>query len=110
MAKRVTESIISSTFWPWSRKYSAMAMATKAPFEPRDGGLVGGGDHHHRFAPARLVQVFLHELAHFAAPFADQRDDVDIRLRLAGDHAQQSGFAHAAAGENAQALAASARG
>ena len=31
MAKRVTESIMSSTFLPFCEKYSAMAVATKAP-------------------------------------------------------------------------------
>ena len=30
MAKRVTESIISITSWPWSRKYSAIVVAVKA--------------------------------------------------------------------------------
>ena len=109
MAKRVTESIINNTFWPWSRKYSATAMATNAPLSRAMAGWLDVATTTTDLLPARLVQVFLQKFAHFASAFADQRDDVDIGLRLAGDHAQQGGFAHAAAGENPQALPAPAR-
>ena len=85
-----------------------MAMATKAPLSAGQGGLVGGGDDDDGFAAAGLVQIFFEEFAHFAAAFADEGDDVDVGLGLAGDHAQQGGFADAAAGEDAEALAAAA--
>ena len=64
----------------------------------------------HGFFPARVVQIAFQKFAHFAAAFADERDDVHVRLRLRRHHAQQRGFADAAAGKNAQALAASERG
>ncbi len=45
---------------------------------------------------------------HLAAAFADQGDDIDVRLRSLGDFAQQRAFTDAAAGEDADALAAAA--
>jgi hypothetical protein len=86
-----------------------MAIAKKRAFDARQGRFVGRGHDHHRFAPSRFIQVFFQELAHFATAFTNERDDVDVSLRLAGDHAQQGGFADAAAGENAQTLAPSTR-
>ena len=56
-----------------------------------------------------VVQIAFQKFAHFAAAFADQRDDVHVGLRLRRHHAEQGGFAHAAAGENAEALAAAKR-
>ena len=47
---------------------------------------------------------FSQKFAHFTTAFADKCDDVDIGFRLARDHAEQRGFADAAAGENAQTL------
>ena len=44
------------------------------------------------------------KFAHFASPFADQCNDIYVGFRLARDHAEQRGFAHATAGENSQAL------
>ena len=38
IAKRVTESIISSTLRPWSRKYSAIAVAVNAAFRRTSAG------------------------------------------------------------------------
>jgi hypothetical protein len=79
-------------------------------FEAGDGGLVRGGDDDDGAAAAGRVEVFFEELAHFAAAFADEGDDVDIGLGLAGDHAEEGGLADAAAGEDAEALAAAAGG
>ena len=60
----------------------------------------------HAAAQAFLAQDVLDEFLHFAAALADQADDDDVRLRVAGHHAQQHRLADAGAGEQAQALAA----
>src|SRR5581483_2212435 len=65
-------------------------------------------DNNDGLAAACFVEVLLQKLAHFTTAFADQRDDVDVGLGVAGDHAQERGFAHAAACEDAEALAAAA--
>ena len=86
-----------------------MDMATNAPLKRAMAGWLEVDHHDDGFAPARLVQVLFEKFPHFAASFADQRNHVDIRLRLAGNHPQQGGFAHAAARKNPHALAAAAR-
>ena len=78
IAKRVTESIISSTSRPWSRKYSAMAVATSAPRGAHERRLVAGRHDHHRARQSFRPEVALDEFAHLAAALADQRDHVDI--------------------------------
>jgi hypothetical protein len=68
--------------------------------------LVRGRRHDDRALQARRAQVLLDELEHLAAALSDQRDDVDVGLHVARDHAQQGALAHAAAGENADPLSA----
>ena len=59
MARRVTESITSSTLAPWSRKYSATASATKAGAHAQRRRPVRSGAHHHRaLAPFRPQFLF----------------------------------------------------
>ena len=108
MAKRVTESIISSTFSARVAEVLGDRHGQEGAFDAREGGLVRGGDDHDGFAPAGFVEVFFEELAHFAAAFADQGDHIDVGFGLAGHHAQEGGFADTAAGEDAEALAAAA--
>ena len=57
---------------------------------------------------AGFIEIAFEELAHLASAFADQRDHVHVGLGVRRHHAQQGGFADPAAGENAEALAASA--
>ena len=71
--------------------------------------LVGGGNDDDGFFAAGCVQIAFEKFADFAAAFADQRDDVHIGVGVRRHHAQQGGFADAAAGKNAEALAAAAR-
>ena len=82
IATRVTESIISSTCLPWSRKYSAIAVATSAPRARTQRGLVAGRDDHHRTCEPFRAEDALDEFAHFAAALADQRDHVHVGLRV----------------------------
>ena len=58
-----------------------------------------------RAREARGTEIFLDELAQFAAAFADERDDIQVALRAARHHAEQRRFSHAAAREDADALA-----
>ena len=87
-----------------------MAMARNAPFHAVQGRLIGGGDDDHGFFSALLIQIPFQKLAHFASAFADERNDIHVRLSLRSHHAEQRGFADAAAGKNAQPLAAAAAG
>ncbi len=48
----------------------------------------------------------LDEFLHFASALADQRDDDDIRARVASHHSQQHALADTASGKQADALAA----
>src|SRR5690606_21098857 len=63
------------------------------------------GDHY-RAGHALFAENLFDELLHLPAPLANQADDGDIRLGKAGHHAQQHALAHAAAGKQAQTLAA----
>ncbi len=56
------------------------------------------------------TEVLLDELEDFTTAFADQRDDVDFGGAVAADHAKETAFPHAAAGEDAETLAAPAGG
>ncbi len=71
--------------------------------------LVRGGDDDDGFFAAGVVEIAFQKFADFAAALADERNDVHIGIGAGGHHAQQRGFADAAAGENAEALAAAAR-
>ena len=68
----MTESIISSTFLPWSRKYSAIAVAAYAARRRTSGGLsdvdTTTTDAFEAFGP----EVVLEEAADFAAALADE--------------------------------------
>jgi hypothetical protein len=46
----------------------------------------------------------IQELFNLAAPFTDEGDDADVGAGEAGHHAQESAFAHAAAGKNSHPL------
>jgi hypothetical protein len=73
--------------------------------QTQQGRRVGrGGDHGGAFQPF-LAEDVLDEILDLAAAFADQADHHDIGRGIARHHAQQHGFAHAAAGEQAHALA-----
>src|SRR5450759_2383083 len=56
-----------------------------------------------------LPEIPLEELAYLPAAFTDQPDNVDIGLRVAGDHAEQDAFSHSGARKDAHALALSDR-
>src|SRR5207237_4713778 len=73
-------------------------------FEANQGRLVGSGHHDHRFAASGLIQIIFQKLADLAPPLPDQRDDIYVGLRLAGNHAQQSGLPYSTAREDAQPL------
>ena len=77
--------------------------------DAHEGGLVGGGHDDHRAGQAFGPEVVLDELADLAATFADQGQDDDGGVGAAGDHGQQARLADAGAGEDAHALAPTAR-
>ena len=68
--------------------------------------VVGGGHDDDGAGEALGAEVVLDELADLAAALADQGDDGDGGLVVAGDHRQQRRLADAGAGEDADALAA----
>ncbi len=72
----------------------------------QDRGLVRG--HHHDDAARKPLraQVPFEELAHLAASLADEGQDIHVHRRVAREHPQQHRLAHAAAGEDAEPLAA----
>jgi hypothetical protein len=74
-------------------------------FQAKQGRLVRSGDYdagtRQAFGPELLVDEFLN----LAASFADQSDHVHVGGRVAGDHRQERGLAHAGAGEDPEALA-----
>ncbi len=94
---------MSRTSLPWSRKYSATAVALMALAQ--HGGLVACGANHHAAGLALLAQIAFQKLHHFTATFAHQGNHVHVGLHIAGQHAHQRTFAHARTGENAHALA-----
>ena len=71
--------------------------------------LVGSGDDDHGFCATSFIEIAFQKFADFPAPLTDEGDHVHVRLGFAGHHPHQSGFAHAAAGEDAKALAAAKR-
>ena len=85
-----------------------MAIARNAPFTRFSAGSFEVATMTTDFLRPRFVQVAFQKFTHFAAAFADERDDVHVGLGLRRHHAEQRGFADAAAGENAEALAAAA--
>ena len=99
------ESMSSRTSRPWSRKPSAIRVATNAALQADQRRLVGGGDDDDGAREALGAEVLLEELLDLAATLADQRDHPDVGLGAAGDLRQQRRLAHAGAGEDAQALA-----
>src|SRR4029079_9365461 len=117
------ESSMNRTRLPWSRKYSAIAVATNAAFSrTRLGASLVAHTTTDRARPAapsdssrkattsrprppRAAQPLLEEGAALAAALADQRDDVHVPLGLARDLAHQRRLADARAGEDADALA-----
>ena len=60
---------------------------------------------HHRSRQPLAAQIILDELAHFAAPFADQADHDRVAAGLFGQHGQKHRLAHAGTREDAQPLA-----
>ena len=54
----------------------------------------------HAFRP----KIALDEVAHLTATLAHQCDDTDVSLRVAGDHREQRGLAHAGTGHDADTL------
>ena len=74
------------------------------------GRLVGGGDHHDGAGQPLRPQRLLDELAHLAAPLADQADHHRVAGGVAGQHREQHRLADAGAGEDAEPLAAAAGG
>lgn len=62
----------------------------KGTVEPKEGGFIGSGHHDHRAFQAFQLRIALDEFAHFAAAFADEGDDVEIRVGVSGDHAQSA--------------------
>ena len=72
MANRVSESMISSTSLPRSRKYSAIGRGGDGRLRAQQRRLVAGGHDHHAARQALGAQVALDELVDFAAAFADQ--------------------------------------
>ena len=87
---------MSSTSLPWSRKYSAIGGGDERAARAHQRRLVAGRDDHHRARQPFGAERVLDEVAHLAAALAEQRDHVDVGLRLAGDHAEQRALADAA--------------
>ena len=108
MAKRVTESIISSTFLPLIAKVLGDGRRAIRGAQPHQRRTVRGRDDDHGALEASRPEVVLEERAHFAAAFADQREHDDVGLGAARHHAEQRALADAAAAEQADALAAAA--
>ena len=102
-ASRVSESITSSTSFPWSRKYSATAVAVKAARTRASAGssLVATTT---TLLARSCAQVALDKLVDFAAALADQRHDVHVGRRVARHHAQRDALADARAGEDSDPL------
>ena len=77
-ANRVTLSIISST----SRPLVAKVLGDRRPDVGRpqadQGRFVAGCDHDDAAGQSVRAQILFQKLADFAAPFADQHDDVDV--------------------------------
>lgn len=77
--------------------------------QPLQGLPVGGRNYHDRPGQPLFAEVAFDKITHFAAAFADQRDNIHVRVRIACDHADQFALTNAAAGHNPDALAFAAR-
>jgi hypothetical protein len=95
---------MSSTCLPWSRKYSAIAVATSAPRARTSAAWSPVATMTTDFASPSGPERVLDEVADLAAALAQQRDHVDVGGRVARDHPQQRALAHAAPGEDPDAL------
>ena len=109
MAKRVRESMIKQNMLTLIAKVLGDCGGICRAMQPQQRRRVGRRCDHHRARERLGGQDVFHELAHFAPTLADQSDHDDIGRRIARHHAEQHALAHAAAGEQAQALAASDR-
>ncbi len=94
---------------PWSRKYSATLVAANAARSRTNGGLSRCRHDDDRAFEAFGPEVVFQEAANLTAALADEGNDRDIGSCALGHHPQQRALAHAAATEDANALAASAR-
>ena len=104
MARRVIESITNSTSSPRSRKYSAMARATKQARTRRGAGRSDVAATTTRAPHPLCAQVVLDERPDFTVPLADEGDDVDRGGTGPRHRAEQCAFTDAAAAENTDAL------
>jgi hypothetical protein len=95
---------MKSTFFPSSRQAAALAVAGKAARSR--SRRVRGRDHHDGAPHALRAEVLLDELAHLAAALAHERDDHDVGLGGARDHAHEGRLADAGSGKEAEPLAA----
>ena len=68
-------------------------------------GHVAGGADHHAALSSLFAQRVLEELHHLATALADEADHEHVGARLPGDLSEQRALAHAAAREEADALA-----
>ena len=110
IAKRVTESISSSTSLALvAEVLGDRSSPCTAPFTRTSAGSSEGATTTTRARQPLGAEVVLDELAHLAAALADQADHDHVGLGVAGHHAEQRALADAGAGEQADALAAAAR-
>ena len=108
IAKRVTESIRTSTSCPSSRKIFRDRERQQCRLAAHQGRFVGSRDDDHRTRQTLFAEIVLQEFLHLAAAFADQTDHRHIRRDVAREHRQQHRFADARARKNAEPLAAAA--
>ncbi|GAF26485.1 O-acetylhomoserine sulfhydrylase [Moorella thermoacetica Y72] len=80
----------------------------KSALNPHQGRLVGGGDYYDGAGQAFRSQVAFDKVPHLPAALADEGDDVDVSGAVAGDHPQEGALTNAAAGKDADPLAAAA--
>ena len=109
MARRVTESITSSTSCALVAEILGDRQRDKTGADAQRRGPVRGRDDHHGPLPALSAQVVFEKRAHLAVALADQRDHADVRRIVARHGAEQRALADAAAAENPDALAFAAR-
>ena len=74
--------------------------------QPHQRRVVGGGRHDDRARQALASENPFDEFLHFPPALTDQPDDDDVGRGVAGHHAQQHALADAAAGKQADTLAA----
>ena len=71
---------------------------------PLQGRPVGRSHHHYRPPHSLFSQIPFYKFTHLAPAFPDQRNHVDIRLRISCEHTHQSGFSYTGTGKNADTL------